>query len=42
MNLTENEWLRLNLWMHTLKKVFDDNHGTVVLAIDGPGDEIRP
>ena len=35
LELTDEEWLRLNRWMHTLKKVFDDDHGTVVLAIEG-------
>jgi hypothetical protein len=35
MNLTDEEWVRLNLWMHTLTKVFDDDHGTVVLAVEG-------
>jgi hypothetical protein len=33
MNLTDDEWARMNRWMHTLKKVFDDDHGTVVLSL---------
>jgi hypothetical protein len=33
LKLTDDEWARLNRWMNTLKKVFDDGHGTVVLAI---------
>jgi hypothetical protein len=27
---------RLNTRMHTLKKVFDDNPGTVILELEGP------
>jgi hypothetical protein len=36
LNLTDQEWASLNTWMHTLKKVFDDNHGTVILELEGP------
>src|SRR5262249_19678721 len=36
LKLTDEEWTRLNTWMHTLKKVFDDNHGTVILELEGP------
>lgn len=37
MNLTDDEWARLNRWMHTLRKVFDDDHGTVILTLATEG-----
>jgi hypothetical protein len=38
LNLTDEEWARLNNWMHTLKKVFDDDRGTIILALEDSTD----